>query len=54
MQRGTAEIFLAIGLILIGIMGLKVTDMNLFWALMALGAAVGCHGGISLSLRARV
>jgi hypothetical protein len=54
MQRGTAEIFLAIGLILIGIMGLKLTDMNLFWGLMALGMAVGCHGGISLSQRARV
>lgn len=53
MQRGSAEIFLAIGLILMGIMGLKLTDMNLFWALIALGAAVGCHGGISISLRAR-
>jgi hypothetical protein len=53
MQRGSAEIFLAIGLILLGIMGLKLTDMNPFWALIALGAAVGCHGGISISMRAR-
>ena len=54
MQRGTAEIFLALGLILIGIMGLKLTDMNIFWAAIALGAAVGCHGGISVSQKARV
>lgn len=54
MQRGTAEIFLALGLILIGILGLKLTDMNLFWAFIAFGAAVGCHGGISVSQRARV
>jgi len=54
MQRGSAEIFLALALILIGVMGLKLTDMNLFWAAIALGAAVGCHGGISVSQRARV
>ena len=54
MQCGSAEIFLALGLILIGIMGLKLTDMNLFWACVAVGAAVGCHGGISISQRARV
>ena len=54
MQRGSAEIFLGLALILIGIMGLKLTDMNLFWAAIALGAAIGCHGGISVSQRARV
>jgi len=54
MQRGTAEIFLALGLVLIGILGLKLTDMNLFWAVIALGAVVSCHGGISVSQRARV
>lgn len=53
MQRGSAEIFLALALIIIGIFGLKLTDMDLFWALIALGAAVGCHGGISVSQRAR-
>ena len=53
MQRGTAEIFLALGLIPIGILGLKLTDLNLFWAAIALAGAVGCHGGISISLRAR-
>jgi len=54
MQRGTAEIFLALGLILIGILGLKLTDMNLFWGFIALAGVVGCHGGISVSQRARV
>jgi hypothetical protein len=53
MQRGSAEIFLALGLILIGILGLKLTDMNLYWGLIALGAAIGCHGGIAVSLSAR-
>jgi sugar phosphate permease len=53
MQRGTAEIFLALGLILIGIMGLKLTDMNMFWAFIALAGVIGCHGGISVSMRAR-
>jgi len=54
MQRGSAEVFLGIGLIIIGFLGLKLTDMDLFWAAIALGAAIGCHGGISVSQRARV
>ena len=54
MQRGSAEIFLALGMIIVGILGLKLTDMNIFWGLLALGAVVGCHGGISISQRARV
>jgi len=54
MQRGSAEIFLALGLIILGILGLKLTDLNLFWVVIALGAFIGCHGGISVSQRARV
>ena len=53
MQRGSAEVFLGIGLIVIGIFGLKLTDLNYFWAALALGAIVGCHGAISVSERAR-
>ncbi len=53
MQRGTAQIFLGIALILIGIMGLKLTDYNYWWLSIALGAAVGSVGGISVSRRAR-
>ncbi len=47
-------IFLGIGLIVIGILGLKMTDVNLWWLSIALGAAVGSVGGISVSQRARV
>jgi hypothetical protein len=54
MQRGSAAIFLGIGLIIIGILALKLTDHNYWWALIALGAAVGSHGGISVSRHARV
>ena len=54
MQRGSAQIFLGIGLIIIGILGLKLTDMNLWWASIALGAAIGSAGGISISQKARV
>lgn len=53
MQRGSAEIFLGLGLILIGILALKLTDMDFYWALIALGAVVGCHGGIAISHSAR-
>lgn len=54
MQRGSAEIFLGIGLIIIGILALKLTDVNLWWLSIALGAAIGSKGGISISQRARV
>lgn len=54
MQRGSAEIFLGLGLIILGILGMKLTDLNLFWGAIALGAVIGCHGGISISQRARV
>lgn len=54
MQRGTAQIFLGIGLILMGILGLKLTDLNLWWVAIALGAAIGSHGGISIAQTARV
>jgi hypothetical protein len=53
MQRGSAEIFLAIGLIILGFLGLKLTDLDIWWASIALGAAIGCHGAISVSERAR-
>lgn len=53
MQRGTAFIFLGIGTIFAGVMSLKLTDMNVFWGLVALGAVIGCSGGISVAQRAR-
>jgi hypothetical protein len=53
MQRGTAEIFLAIAILLIGVLSLKLTDHNYWWAAIALAAAVGAKGAISVSTRAR-
>jgi hypothetical protein len=53
MQRGSAEIFLALGLIVIGVLALKLTDLNYWWAAIALGAAIGSHGAISVSQRSR-
>jgi uncharacterized membrane protein HdeD (DUF308 family) len=53
MQRGTAFLFLGIFTILTGVLALKLTDMNICWAIIALGAVFGCTGGISISQRAR-
>jgi membrane-bound ClpP family serine protease len=54
MQRGSAEVFLGIGLIVLGFVGLKLTDYNYCWILVVLGSAIGSHGGISVSQRSRV
>ena len=54
MQRGSAEVFLGIGLVILGIFGLKMTDMNYWWAAVVLGGVVGSHGAIAVSERARV
>ncbi|HVJ90300.1 MAG TPA: hypothetical protein VM580_10890 [Labilithrix sp.] len=54
MQRGSAEIFLAIALIIVGVLALKLTDQNYWWAAIALGGIIGSKGGISVSQRARV
>ena len=53
MQRGTALMIFGLMLLLMGVLALKLTDRNLWWGLIALGAAVGAHGGISVSGRAR-
>jgi hypothetical protein len=54
MQRGSAEVFLGLGFIILGILALKLTDQNYWWASIALGAIVGSKGGISVSQRSRV
>lgn len=54
MQRGSVEVFLGLGILILSILGLKLTDHNFFWAGIALAAAIGCHGAISISQRARV
>lgn len=54
MQRGSAEIFLGLGLIVLGVLALKLTDQNYWWGAIALGSVIGSKGGISVSQRARV
>mgnify|MGYP001248210829 CR=1 FL=1 len=54
MQRVSSEICLGIGLIILGILALKLTDQNYWWVAITLGAIVGSKGGISISQRARV
>jgi hypothetical protein len=53
MQRGSLLMVFGLALILAGILGLKLTDLNVYWAALAGGVAIGCYGGISVSQRAR-
>lgn len=52
MEKGTLTIFAGLPLILAGIVALKVTGLNLFWAAIALGAVIACFGGITLAQKA--
>ncbi len=53
MQRATPLIFAGIAMIFAGVFALKWTGLNYWWALVALGAAVGCTGGIKISQNVR-
>lgn len=53
MQRGTALIVLGVLAILFGIVQLKLTGQDYWWAAITLGALLGSHGGISISQSAR-
>ncbi len=53
MQRGSALMLAGVGLVIMGVLALKLTDRNLFWALIALGAATGSFGGVQVAGRAR-
>lgn len=48
-SRDTLQIIAAVFGIFAGILLLKITDLNLWWGLIFLSAAVGCHGGVGLS-----
>lgn len=42
------------GLIILGVLALKLTDHDYWWAAIALGSVIGSKGGISVAQRARV
>lgn len=49
-QRGTFFIFGGVPFILAGVFGLKLTGIDLSWALIALGALISIYGAIQVSL----
>jgi hypothetical protein len=49
MQKGSLFIFMGLPLILLGVVMLKVSGLDFWWLVVAIGAAVGTHGGIQLS-----
>jgi hypothetical protein len=49
MHRGSVQVFLGLFLILGGFVMIKMTDQNMYWALIVLGAFVGSKGGIEIS-----
>jgi hypothetical protein len=49
LQKGTAQIFIGLLLLLAGVLSLLLTHEDIFWALVALGVAVGCLGGFKVS-----
>jgi len=53
MQRGSLLVVFGLALILVGVFGLKLAGLNVYWASIAAGAAFGCYGAISISKRAR-
>jgi uncharacterized membrane protein YbjE (DUF340 family) len=42
-----------LALLLSGVVALKLTDLNIYWAAIAAGAGIGSYGGITVSKRAR-
>ena len=53
MQRGSLLLGFGVALVIAGVLALKLTDLNLYWAVIAAGAATGSFGGIKISQRAR-
>ena len=50
LQKGTFQIFVGLHLLLAGIILLKVTHQEYWWALMVLGVGVAGRGAILVSL----
>jgi hypothetical protein len=53
MQKGSLLIFAGLPLIVAGVVMLKFTGLNIWWAMVALGAIVGVTGGIQVSLNVK-
>ena len=53
MQKGSLLIFAGLPLIVGGVFMLKITGLNIWWAMVALGAIVGVIGGIQVSLNVK-
>jgi ABC-type transport system involved in multi-copper enzyme maturation permease subunit len=49
-QKGSMLVFLALPLIVGGVVMLKLTGLTMWWALLVLGSILGTAGGIQLSL----
>jgi uncharacterized membrane protein YqgA involved in biofilm formation len=53
MQRGSMLLAFGFATLVAGVLALKLTDLNMFWLVIAAGAIIGSYGGISVSKRAR-
>jgi hypothetical protein len=49
LQRGSMLVFVGLGMVIAGIIALKVTTQNYWWALLLGGIAVSARGGIAVS-----
>jgi hypothetical protein len=49
LQKGTIQLFAGLTILLAGIVTLLLTRENYGWAVVVLGAAVGCSGGFKVS-----
>ena len=49
LQKGTPRLFIGLFLLLGGVLALLLTHEGYWWALVALGVAVGCSGGFLVS-----
>jgi uncharacterized membrane protein HdeD (DUF308 family) len=48
-QKGSMFVFAGLPMILAGVVMLKFTGLNIWWALVAAGAMVGVAGGIQIA-----
>ena len=50
LHKGSLFVLAGLPLILAGVVGLKVSGLDVCWVLIALGAVTGVAGGVQLSL----